>query len=151
MRRWVVEAVCDLLQRASDKFSLSLTWAVSEKVSPTCFPRRACWCRPWRRSNLPQRLLEFWVAYYYIGENLISCNVWFGEMIYGKVLQKRFHKISLSLKDLRFKILSIRVWRLGQVKKKIEEIAASWESHQKLKSFDKCYLFWLNVVLNTYF
>ena len=42
--------------------------------------------------------------------------LWFCEMIYGKVLQKIFHKTSLNLLDLRFKILSFRILCSGRVK-----------------------------------
>ena len=46
-------------------------------------------------------------------------------MIYEKVLRKGFYKTSISLLDLHFNILSFRIWRLGQVKKKVEGLAMS--------------------------
>ena len=42
--------------------------------------------------------------------------LWFYEMIYGNVLWKGFYKTSLSLLDLRFKVLSSKIWRQGQVR-----------------------------------
>ena len=63
------------------------------------------------------------------------------------IWRKWFNKISLSLLELHFKILSSRIWRLGQVKKKVEGLAMSLKNHQALKSFHKCYLFDQNVVI----
>ena len=58
------------------------------------------------------------------------------KMIYGKVLRKGFHKTSLILLDLRFKIPSSKIRRLGQVEKKVEGLVATWESYQAFKHFD---------------
>ena len=44
--------------------------------------------------------------------------------IYQRTLQKRFHKTSLSLLNLRFQNLSSRIRHLGQVEKKVEGFAA---------------------------
>ena len=69
------------------------------------------------------------------------------KMIYQRVLWKGFHKISLSLLDLRFKIPSFRIKCLGQVEKNIiEGLVASWESYQTFKFFINVIYFGQGVV-----